>query len=345
MAEQTTQQLPLKIQMPHIAALFGAAGDLASTPRGYYPGQGYVPFSAPTELAMGLNMQRALAGSPVNASLNNFLTNNMGQPQLDLTTSARTANLAQGGIGQANQTLGQTAAGGMLGSNPYLDAQFGAASDAVTRQFQQATMPGINATFGAAGRTGSGAHTNAMGNAQQALGNQLGNMAANLYGGAYESERGRQMAAAGALQQGALSGGSLAGSLYGGIGNQQFRAASLAPQAQSLEFQNIDRLMNTGAMVDEQSRAILADQMSRYNHYANAPYDNLNWYAGLIGGQQYGGTQINQNSGSGIGKVLGGAGTGAGIGGAIGTGIMPGVGTAIGAGVGALGGGLLGYFA
>lgn len=342
--ETTTTQLPMW-QQPYVAGAMGAAGDLASTPRHYYPGQGYVNFSAPTELAMGLQAQRALSGSPYESAMGGYLAGAMGQQQFNLAPSAMNAQMAQAGLGQANQAFAQTASGQMLGSNPYLDSQFNAASDAVTRQFQRATTPGINATFGMGGRTGSAAHQGAMQDAQQALGNQLGNMASNIYGSAYESERGRQMQAAGALQQGALGGIGAMGDLYGGVNQSRFQAASLAPQAQAMEYGNIDRLMNTGAMVDEQQRAILADAMSRYNYARDTPYENLNWLMGMVGGQGYGGTQYSNTPGNSIGKVLGGAGTGAGIGAAIGTGFMPGVGTAIGAGVGALGGGIAGYFA
>ncbi len=345
MAEETiTNQLP-NWQRPYVQGAMGAAADLASTPRYYYPGQGYVNFSAPTELAMGMQAQRALSGAPYESAMGSYLTGAMGQNQMNLMGSGYAASQAQQGLGQGMQALGQTASGGMLNNNPWLGQQFDAAADAVTRNFQQSVTPGINATFGMGGRTGSNAHMQAMQNSQQALGNQLGNMGASIYGNAYESERGRQMEAANALQQGGLQGIGAMGGLYDSIGNQQFRAASLAPQAQAMEYGNIDRLMNTGAMVDEQQRAILADAMTRYNYARDTPYDNLNWMMGLVGGQGYGGTQISQSSGSGIGKVLGGAGTGAGIGAAIGTGIMPGIGTAIGGGIGALGGGLLGYFA
>lgn len=344
MADTTTTSTPWEVQQPYLRALWDQAGALASTPREYYPGQGYVGFSAPTEMAMGMQMQRALAGSPVLGSLNNYLTGSMGQPQMNLTYAGQGANQALAGMSTGMNALQQTARGQMLGANPYLDQQFNAASDAVTRQFNDSVLPNINATFGAGGRTGSGAHQQAMANAQQGLGNQLGNMAANIYGGAYESERGRQMAAAQQLQQGALGGGGLANELFGSIGQNQFRGASLAPTAQALEYGNIDRLMGVGGMVDEQSRAILQDQMNRYNYYRDTPYDNLNWMMGLVGGQ-YGGRQVQQGGSSGIGKVLGGAGTGAGIGGAIGTGIVPGVGTAVGAGIGAGLGGILGYFA
>lgn len=345
MAEQTTtNQLPAW-QQPYVAGMMGAAADLASTPRQYYPGQGYVNFSAPTELAMGMQAQRALSGSPYEAAMGGYLTNAMGQQNFNLAGAGGNAMLAQQGLGQANQTFGQTASGAMLGSNPYLDGMFNSASDAVTRQFQRSVTPGVNATFGMGGRTGSGAHMAAMQDSQQALGNQLGNMASNIYGSAYESERGRQMQAAGALQQGALGGIGAMGDLYNNVGQSQFRAASLAPQAQAMEYGNIDRLMNTGAMVDEQQRAILGDAMNRYNYAQNTPYENLNWLAGLVGGQGYGGTQYSDSGSNSIGKILGGAGTGAGIGAAIGTGIFPGVGTAVGAGIGALGGGILGHFA
>lgn len=86
---------------------------------------------------------------------------------------------------QATEQLGSTLAGDYLGqSNPYL-------RDIVQRG-QRDVMSGLNATFGGAGRTGSGLH-------QQTLGTALGDLSTSVYAPAYEAERSRQLAATAAL--------------------------------------------------------------------------------------------------------------------------------------------------
>jgi hypothetical protein len=75
-----------------------------------------VPFSPQTEQAMQLAQQRALAGSPVNRSAQDYAT--------------------------------KTLSGGFMGSNPYLDATFNKAAGAVTNQVQS--------NFGQAGRNPTG---------------------------------------------------------------------------------------------------------------------------------------------------------------------------------------------
>lgn len=130
-------------------------------------------------------------------------------------------NQAAGGMGNANagmlrdiyagqgpglDNLAATARGDFVGSNPYLDD--------VGRRIRRDVSEDINSTFSRAGMFGSGEHA-------QELGEGLGDALANLYGGAYESERGRQLGAAGQLS-GLRSGaaGQLAGLGEAALGRQ-----------------------------------------------------------------------------------------------------------------------------
>lgn len=78
--------------------------------------------------------------------------------------------------------LGGTLNGSYLNSNPYLDQTFNHAASAVGNN--------IAGRFAAGGRYGSGAMYNA-------LGDSMGNLANDIYGGNYQAERGRQMQALG----------------------------------------------------------------------------------------------------------------------------------------------------
>ena len=335
MATQTTVQAPWAVQAPHLQNIFTRAEHLAGQPPpGYFPGQTFAGFSPQQEAAMGLTQQRALQGSPYETGFQNYLAQAFGTPQIGLQGSEVTANLLQGGAGAGQAGLIGLAGGG---ANPYLDQMFGAASRGLTTQFEESTLPGIQAAFGAGGRTGSGAHQEALGTAQQQLGTSLGDLASSIYGGAYESDAGRRLQASQALQAGALGGVGAIGDLYGTLDQARARAGGLAPMAQALEYQNLDRLFGVGQNVQDMANQQIQDQMARYQYYTEAPWQQLGRYQSALGGQGLGGTTTvtGPNQGPGLGQsILGGAATGAGIGA---TAAGP-VGAAWGAGIGGLGG-------
>jgi len=97
------------------------------------------------------------------------------------------------------QAFNQTMRGNFLNSNPYLDQTFNRASNAVTRQFNESVLPGVNSTFSLAGRTGSGVHQNAVNQASEQLGTTLSDLGNQVYGGNYQQERDRMMQAANSL--------------------------------------------------------------------------------------------------------------------------------------------------
>lgn len=105
-------------------------------------------------------------------------------------------SMAPGGLlPQTQQMLSDTMAGKYM-DPAYLDQQFGNAADQVSKAYLRTTMPSTSSAFETAGRFGSGAHQNRMRANEESLAMGLSNMATNLYGGAYQAERGRQMSAA-----------------------------------------------------------------------------------------------------------------------------------------------------
>lgn len=293
---QTTTSSPWAGQQPYLTDLFSQAQNLWQTGSGqsYYPGQTVAPFSPQSQMYFDRATHRGMYGSPQEHQMGNYLSNTMGQPNLDPNMivdpaqqaargiqpgqemlmqggqvnpfMAQAANIyggagqpnqmagsaanamagmtGYGGLGEAsqyagaptpgalpasqqyainqmgvggagNQQLAQTAQGGYLGSNPYLDQMFDTASGRAGEAFQEQTMPAIAAQFGAAGRTGSGLHQEMGQNAMRQFGRDLQGMAADIYSPAYESERNRMMQAAGQGSQAGLGAAQLGGSLYG----------------------------------------------------------------------------------------------------------------------------------
>ena len=203
----------------------------------------------------------------------NYINRQMNQPtSYGEAASQINAATGAGSIDPvAQMALAQTASGQMLGSNPFLDQMYGAAAGHVTDQWQNQIMPGINATFGGAGRTGGGIHGLTMTDAAGQVGDTLADLGAEMYGGAYDFERGLQMDAAGQLGQlGLTSQQSLidaANRLYGTDVQAQLGAAGLGSETFNVMNQaDLARLaggadlygMGMGA---QQSQADLAAQL------------------------------------------------------------------------------------
>jgi len=118
-------------------------------------------------------------------------------------------------------------------------------------------------------------------------------------------------------------------SLYGNIGNNQFRAGSLMPSYSGLQYGNMDRLLGVGGMMDQQAQRYMDANQARFNFGQQSPWSTLGQYANIVQGMPAGfGTQTTTQPGGSpfMGAIGGGlAGFGA-------------TGNPWGAGLGALGG-------
>lgn len=196
-----------------------------------------------------------------------------------------TANFNPSTTNASRDLMMDTINGNYMNNNPYLDATFDRMSDKVT--------DGVNSQFSMAGRYGSGAH-------QGILGESLGNLATDVYGSNYRTERQNQLSAG------------------------QF-APQLDAANQSMLFNNANMFLDVGNSMQNY------DQMK-----AMAPYNELNNYSSVVNGIAGLGGQGTQTTptGSRLGGALGGAGAGF----ALGNAIVPGVGGIVGGGLGAIGG-------
>ena len=107
-------------------------------------------------------------------------------------------------LGPAQAEMGKTISGQYLmpGANPYLDATFNQAARGVTDQYLNVTQPRNDALFNGPGSLGKNtAYQQTVARNQYGLGENLSNLATNIYGGNYQTERGRQFGAAGAAPQ------------------------------------------------------------------------------------------------------------------------------------------------
>jgi hypothetical protein len=165
----------------------------------------------------------------------------------------------------------------------------------------------VNSQFGAAGRTGSGAHTGA-------LTREMMDSAGRLY----QQER-----------------------------TNQLNATQLAPTLAGQDYVDAQALLGVGAQREGLGQQYVGDQMARWDYAQQQPWQNLQNYSGLVSGMGgMGGTSSTTQPGGGynpIGGAMGGALAGGSLFGAGGPlagamGITGPWGAGIGAGLGLLGG-------
>lgn len=155
-------------------------------------------------------------------------------------------------INNAEQALNQQIQGGQ--GNPYLDSMVQRAQDSVKSNFNTGAIN--SGSFGNSG-------------VQEAYTRQLGDVASQMYGQAYDGDQARQMQAIGMAQQ---------------FGNQAYTDAS--------------QLMNAGQVLQDQSQQDKDFSYQQYQERQNLPYQQLAAMSGVFG-SNLGGTSTTQSSGGG----------------------------------------------
>lgn len=158
---------------PYIMEYLNRAGGASLTPFEAYPGQTVARLPGQTEAGLEMMGARAVNDPTVGAALDEY---------------------------------GRTVSGGYLGSNPYLDEAYQAAARATADQYKYATAPSSAAAASRAGALGGSAYNELRQQQEFGLGQNLSDLAARMYGGAYEAERGRQTSALGMAPQIAQTG-------------------------------------------------------------------------------------------------------------------------------------------
>jgi len=226
-SKSTQTSKPWEAQQPYLKDIYARAqGLLQGSPYQYGPGR-VAGFDPSQSAGQYLQEQRAMRGSPLMAG--------------------------------AQDQMRSTLAGDYLSpeSNPWLAGMYDAGARGMTRNFQQSVMPTLNTRF-AMGRTqqdaGQNAQTAAMGRAQGELATGLGDLAQNLYGGAYGAERGRQI-----------------------------QTAQMAPSFAQADYLDSQMLQGVGQARQDQAQKVLSDLVERFNFAQYQPAQRLAEYSGFIG--------------------------------------------------------------
>lgn len=301
----TTTSVPWIGQQAPLQNIYRYGEALMGTPQSYFPGQTVAGFAPAQEMALGLTQARALAGNPAQNALGGFLSGALQQPGVNINPAVGAAGQLAGGAGAGLTGLQQLAGGG---PNPYLDQMFQSGTRALNRNFQESVIPALNATFGGAGRTGSGLHQQALTDAGQRHQETAADFATNLYGGQYQADQNRRLAASQGLVGAAGQGIGGLSNLYGQVGQQQLAAGGLVPTLQNVQYQDLDRLYGVGAQQQGLAQQQIQDQVNRHNFYQQQPWQNLERYASLVQARPWGGTTTTQVPGPNPLQYLAGAG-------------------------------------
>lgn len=301
-------------QQPFLTAGFkGAAADMASkinTP--YFQGDLYANLD-PATLA-------AIQGSSAFAQ-------GQGSQLAQQLLSNGGALLGQGGsfINSANSLAGtqlsdptqaNISAAGQYADNPFMNSMIDAASRDVTRNLTEDVLPQINRNATASGNTNSTRTGIAEGIALRGAQDRIGDISAELRGGAYDSGLARAEAARqfneGAGLDARIAGANMQDQAYG-------RGMDTTLQGIQQILNNYDVLAKGGQQLQADNQGNLDEAFAKWQGNDTRANELLNRYMGLVTGN-YGGITNSQtsvpadNSWSTILKnVAGGASTGLGL--------------------------------
>jgi hypothetical protein len=152
-------------------------------------------------------------------------------------------------------------------NNPYLNATF--------KQAAQQTQGQLASEFARSGRNVQAS--------QPLRSEQLNNLATQIYGGAYDAERNRQLAYTG-QQQGLLS---------------------AAPGLAAQDYLDLGQLQGVGSQVENLAGQYQQDAQRRFDYEQQAPQMLLDQYLGRVRGTDYGSTSMGTQTGAGGSSKLG----------------------------------------
>ena len=193
-----------------------------------------------------------------------------GQTEAALQLQEQRALAGSPLLGSSQQEIQNILSGQYLdpATNPYLQQTFQRAAGDVQSQ--------LGSMFAKGGRYGSAALA-------ETAGRRMGDLASQIYGGAYQQERQRQL-----------------------------QAAQMAPQLAALDYADIGQLAQVGQQREAMEEAKLADAMQRFQFEQQKPYTKLREYLASIGAptsqQTVSQQPIYRNLGANLlGGALGGA--------------------------------------
>ena len=181
-----------------------------------------------------------------------------------------TINRAVGGsrtIDNAERALNENITGG---PNPYLDSIVNQAQGSVVRNYQNNAIPQLLGSSMSSGSFGNSGVTAAARESGNDLQENLGDIATQIYGGAYETDKARQLQSIGQAQS---------------FGNQAYTDAG--------------QITNAGQILQDQAQRPLDFNFQQYQDREGLPYRQLAAMSGVFGSNLGSSSQTNTTGGGG----------------------------------------------
>lgn len=265
-------------QQPYLSDAFSQASNLYNSQKGqYYTGDFYAqPTQAMTDAFNG-NLGFS-SGTGANAATT---ATNTGA-----TAAGAGLSGAQTAIGQiqgmtGDQTQNNINAASQYANNPQMDSMVTAAMRDAGRQLNEQDLPTLDRNAAATGNLNSTRTGVAQGILERGLADKTADVSANLRGNAFQAGLGQAqqdyMNRLNAMSQGGAAAGSLLSQGLSGLS-----------AGSDINNTNTNTNLTASTMLNGYNQSALDNQYAKYNAQTQTPWQNLQNYYGIIGGNNWG---------------------------------------------------------
>jgi hypothetical protein len=291
--KSTSTSTPWGPQGDALKGAFGDAKSIYDSQKGtpWYQGDLYAGMDGLT--SQGINANAGFATGAGAGAANSML--GAGGNMLGLGGQAY-----QGLFNAANSdpTKANIAAAGQYADNPYMNGMIDAASRDVTRNLGENQLTGLNMAASGSGNMNSSRAGVAEGIMRRGAADQIGDISSQMRGSAYQSGLGMAENARTANMNALNAATGAFGQGLGAMG-----------QGVSTAYGNNDALIRGGQLNQQDQQGQLNADFQRWQGTDNRQNDLLSRYMGIIGSNNWGGTQTGTTPGPSLFQNLLGAGT------------------------------------
>lgn len=281
----TQKSGPPEWMIPYVQKGMDFAGQVASQPYRPYEGSRVADLNPVQYGTLDATANRALMGNQAT---------NVAQGEV--------AKTAGGGY------LGQGyAANPYFGSNPYLSQAIDQASGDTIRNYERVVQPQLTALDARSGSFGNSGVNQVTGQAMGDLSRNLSGIASDMRFKDYTTQQGLGESAANRMQQ-----------AFESERGRQMQAAGLAPAYANLDYTDLSKLGGVGDTLQNQSQRLLDDQYSRFREATDYSQQQLNTLLKGLGINAGSVSSSEQPGVSPAAGALGGAATGGALGSTLG---------------------------
>ena len=215
----------------------------------------------------------------------------------------------------ADPTQINISSAGLYAANPYLDGAIDAAARDVNRSLYESELPGINRGATAVGGINSSRAGIAEGIAMRGAGDRIGDIGAAMRMAAYD----RGLGLAESARQANMG---AQGNLAGLRSNNTANSVGALGAVNDMFTGNLNNAVTAGGLEQANRQGALDAQFAKWQGQDTRASDLLGRYYGIVGANNWGGTQTQTKTGGPgiLGGILGGLSTFAGLGGVKGIG-------------------------